>query len=215
MRVSSATVRNELAELERLGLLTHPHTSAGRVPTDRGYRYYVDRLLERQAAAAGELPARPDRRAQRGRVGAAGDDRDALAGDAADRARLGAAAPGRDRPPRRGADAPAADRDGGRDHLDRRRDETRLRIRRARRSRARELGGAVPERPARRPLARQRRSSAAGWTIPASPGGARFLEVLAPVFTEARGRRAAGLRRRRRRPARRRARRGARARTAR
>jgi len=46
MRVSPATVRNELAELERLGLLTHPHTSAGRVPTDRGYRYYVDRLLE-------------------------------------------------------------------------------------------------------------------------------------------------------------------------
>ena len=56
MRVSSATVRNELAELERLGLLTHPHTSAGRVPTDRGYRYYVDRLLERQAAAAATFP---------------------------------------------------------------------------------------------------------------------------------------------------------------
>ncbi|HZT44632.1 MAG TPA: heat-inducible transcriptional repressor HrcA [Gaiellaceae bacterium] len=49
MRVSPATVRNELAELERLGLLTHPHTSAGRVPTDRGYRYYVDRLLEQPA----------------------------------------------------------------------------------------------------------------------------------------------------------------------
>lgn len=48
LRVSPATVRAELAELERLGLLTHPHTSAGRVPTDRGYRYYVDRLLERQ-----------------------------------------------------------------------------------------------------------------------------------------------------------------------
>jgi heat-inducible transcriptional repressor len=47
MRVSPATVRAELAELERLGLLTHPHTSAGRIPTDRGYRYYVDRLLER------------------------------------------------------------------------------------------------------------------------------------------------------------------------
>jgi heat-inducible transcriptional repressor len=45
MRVSSATVRNELAELERLGLLTHPHTSAGRVPTEIGYRLYVDRLL--------------------------------------------------------------------------------------------------------------------------------------------------------------------------
>src|SRR5437870_235699 len=47
MSVSSSTVRYELAELETLGLLTHPHTSAGRVPTDRGYRFYVDTLLER------------------------------------------------------------------------------------------------------------------------------------------------------------------------
>jgi heat-inducible transcriptional repressor len=46
LRVSPSTVRSELAELEGLGLLTHPHTSAGRVPTDRGYRYYADRLLE-------------------------------------------------------------------------------------------------------------------------------------------------------------------------
>ncbi len=45
--VSPSTVRHELAELERLGVLTHPHTSAGRVPTERGYRYYVDRLLDR------------------------------------------------------------------------------------------------------------------------------------------------------------------------
>ena len=46
LRVSPSTVRSELAELERLGLLTHPHTSAGRVPTDRGYRVFVDLLLE-------------------------------------------------------------------------------------------------------------------------------------------------------------------------
>lgn len=46
MNVAPSTVRNELAELERRGLLMHPHTSAGRVPTDRGYRYYVDRLLD-------------------------------------------------------------------------------------------------------------------------------------------------------------------------
>jgi heat-inducible transcriptional repressor len=45
--VSPSTVRSELADLERLGLLTHPHTSAGRVPTEQGYRYYADRLLER------------------------------------------------------------------------------------------------------------------------------------------------------------------------
>jgi heat-inducible transcriptional repressor len=43
--VSSSTVRNELAELEQTGLLTHPHTSAGRVPTKQGYRFYADVLL--------------------------------------------------------------------------------------------------------------------------------------------------------------------------
>jgi heat-inducible transcriptional repressor len=45
--VSPSTVRNELSELEAQGLLTHPHTSAGRVPTERGYRFYADLLLER------------------------------------------------------------------------------------------------------------------------------------------------------------------------
>jgi len=44
--VSSATVRNILAELEAAGLLTHPHTSAGRIPTDAGYRFYVESLVE-------------------------------------------------------------------------------------------------------------------------------------------------------------------------
>jgi heat-inducible transcriptional repressor len=47
LRVSPSTVRAELAELENLGLLAHPHTSAGRVPTERGYRYYADELLGR------------------------------------------------------------------------------------------------------------------------------------------------------------------------
>jgi heat-inducible transcriptional repressor len=44
--VSSATIRAEMAELERLGFVTHPHTSAGRLPTDKGYRYYVNKLTE-------------------------------------------------------------------------------------------------------------------------------------------------------------------------
>jgi heat-inducible transcriptional repressor len=44
--VSSATVRNVLAELEAAGLLTHPHTSAGRVPTDSGYRMYVESMID-------------------------------------------------------------------------------------------------------------------------------------------------------------------------
>jgi heat-inducible transcriptional repressor len=47
IRASSSTVRYELAELETLGLLTHPHTSAGRVPTESGYRLYADELLDR------------------------------------------------------------------------------------------------------------------------------------------------------------------------
>lgn len=46
--VSSATVRNEMAELSELGFLTQPHTSAGRVPSERGYRYYVERLMEKK-----------------------------------------------------------------------------------------------------------------------------------------------------------------------
>lgn len=50
-----STVRNELALLEEQGLLAHPHTSAGRIPTDAGHRYYVDRLLP-------EAPARPQLR---------------------------------------------------------------------------------------------------------------------------------------------------------
>ncbi len=45
MAVSSATLRNEMAALTRLGLLEQPHTSAGRVPTAKGYRYYVDHLI--------------------------------------------------------------------------------------------------------------------------------------------------------------------------
>ena len=45
LQVSSATIRNEMAVLEEMGYLTHPHTSAGRIPTDKGYRYFVERLL--------------------------------------------------------------------------------------------------------------------------------------------------------------------------
>ena len=56
--VSASTVRNEFAELEARGLLTHPHTSAGRVPTERGYRVYADELLEHQDARPGTFPLR-------------------------------------------------------------------------------------------------------------------------------------------------------------
>jgi heat-inducible transcriptional repressor len=52
-----STVRNELALLEEYGLLAHPHVSAGRVPTDAGHRYVVDRLL----SSGQQLPAQPQR----------------------------------------------------------------------------------------------------------------------------------------------------------
>ncbi|MDY0019149.1 MAG: heat-inducible transcriptional repressor HrcA [Anaerolineae bacterium] len=47
--ISTATVRNEMAYLEELGYLMQPHTSAGRVPTEKGFRYFVERLMEEQA----------------------------------------------------------------------------------------------------------------------------------------------------------------------
>ena len=46
--VSSATVRNALSDLEELGYLVQPHTSAGRIPTEIGYRYYVEHFLEKK-----------------------------------------------------------------------------------------------------------------------------------------------------------------------
>lgn len=45
--VSSATIRNEMSELAELGYLDQPHTSAGRIPSEKGYRYYIDRLMNR------------------------------------------------------------------------------------------------------------------------------------------------------------------------
>ncbi|MEW6573838.1 MAG: heat-inducible transcriptional repressor HrcA [Bacillota bacterium] len=52
--VSPATIRNEMADLEEMGYLVQPHTSAGRVPSERGYRYYVDHLMEPQEPDEGE-----------------------------------------------------------------------------------------------------------------------------------------------------------------
>jgi heat-inducible transcriptional repressor len=69
--VSSATIRSEMAELERLGFIHQPHTSAGRVPTDKGYRQYVNQLsrtselakprAERALAARASSGGMPDR----------------------------------------------------------------------------------------------------------------------------------------------------------
>ena len=46
LNLSSATIRNEMADLEEMGYLLQPHTSAGRIPSDKGYRFYVDHLIE-------------------------------------------------------------------------------------------------------------------------------------------------------------------------
>ena len=51
LNVSSATIRNEMADLEELGLIVQPHTSAGRIPTDAGYRLYVDELMDEKERA--------------------------------------------------------------------------------------------------------------------------------------------------------------------
>jgi heat-inducible transcriptional repressor len=56
LAISPSTVRSELAELETRGMLSHPHTSAGRVPTEEGYRFYAAELLERQDARPGRFP---------------------------------------------------------------------------------------------------------------------------------------------------------------
>ena len=65
--VSSATVRNVLAQLEELGYVHQPHTSAGRVPTDRGYRVFVDLLLESRKPARPPFSVEDEIRAQAGR----------------------------------------------------------------------------------------------------------------------------------------------------
>ncbi len=54
LQLSPASIRNVMAELEKDGFLTHPHTSAGRVPTDKGYRVYVDSIVNIQRLAAEE-----------------------------------------------------------------------------------------------------------------------------------------------------------------
>lgn len=52
LNLSSATIRNEMADLEEMGYIVQPHTSAGRIPTDAGYRFYVDSLMEEKDEVA-------------------------------------------------------------------------------------------------------------------------------------------------------------------
>lgn len=55
LKLSSATIRNEMSDLEELGYIIQPHTSAGRIPSDKGYRFYVDHLIEQKDAEVEEF----------------------------------------------------------------------------------------------------------------------------------------------------------------
>ncbi len=55
LNLSSATIRNEMADLEELGYIVQPHTSAGRIPSDKGYRLYVDQMMEEKEREVEEL----------------------------------------------------------------------------------------------------------------------------------------------------------------
>ncbi len=55
MELSSASIRNAMSELEEMGYLMHPHTSAGRIPTDEGYRYYVNVLMKKKQLGPQEV----------------------------------------------------------------------------------------------------------------------------------------------------------------
>ena len=58
LNLSAATIRNVMADLEELGYLVQPHTSAGRIPTDKGYRFYVDIMMEEKSETEKQQGAR-------------------------------------------------------------------------------------------------------------------------------------------------------------
>ncbi|MDE6961415.1 MAG: HTH domain-containing protein, partial [Lachnospiraceae bacterium] len=55
LKLSSATIRNEMSDLEEMGYIIQPHTSAGRIPSDKGYRLYVDHLMQEKEREVTEL----------------------------------------------------------------------------------------------------------------------------------------------------------------
>ena len=55
LNLSSATIRNEMSDLEELGYILQPHTSAGRIPSDKGYRLYVDELMKEKDREVSEI----------------------------------------------------------------------------------------------------------------------------------------------------------------
>ncbi len=65
IKLSSATIRNEMSDLEEMGLIVQPHTSAGRIPSDKGYRFYVDQIVLEKDTEVAEFK---DMMVQEGRV---------------------------------------------------------------------------------------------------------------------------------------------------
>ena len=55
LSLSSATIRNEMSDLEEMGFILQPHTSAGRIPSDKGYRFYVDNLMREKDREVTEM----------------------------------------------------------------------------------------------------------------------------------------------------------------
>ena len=55
LNLSSATIRNEMSDLEEMGYILQPHTSAGRIPSDKGYRLYVDELMQEKEREVTEI----------------------------------------------------------------------------------------------------------------------------------------------------------------
>ncbi len=55
MNLSSATIRNEMSDLEEMGYIIQPHTSAGRIPSDKGYRFYVDTMMATREQEVNEM----------------------------------------------------------------------------------------------------------------------------------------------------------------
>ena len=180
-----STVRAELARLEDSGLLEHPHTSAGRVPTDRGYRVYVDELL-----AEGNLPVprRPlELTTMRREVDEAMRTTTEQLSQVTNLLALVTAPPIETATiqARRGAAAPAAGGDGRRDHLHRRRHEAGDLLRRAGRPGHRRLGQQLSERGARRHRRGLAHAARRGSAPPSlSRVEQAFLATLAPAFTE-------------------------------
>lgn len=65
LNLSSATIRNEMSDLEELGYIVQPHTSAGRIPSDKGYRFYVDSLMQEKVQEIDDMKAQLEEKADK------------------------------------------------------------------------------------------------------------------------------------------------------